>query len=146
MTTQTDPAADHRELFAALRETAPDQVRERVAGATESGEPVWIQLASDMATADLFAECWLVVTDRRLLLVQANGHDAPVQAFALSEMRTARVVPLVGGGRLEVERHDGPPAHLYYSASLAPKFAEAAESLKQLATGRHVGWHTGTHG
>ena len=79
--------------------------------ATDSDERVWIRIATDMAEIDVFSERWLVVTDRRLLILHANeahatngATTATVQQFPLSEVHSARVEPLVGGGRLEVER------------------------------------------
>ena len=120
-----------------FREVAPAAVIDRVRGATDADEPVWIQVATDMADRDVFDERWLVITDRRLMLVQSNGADdeSGVDQFPLDDMRTARIEALVGGGRLEVERQDSAPAHVYYSNTLAPKFAEIAEGLRQLSVG-----------
>ena len=119
-------------------EPAPAAVDERVRRAAGGGERVWIQVATDMAGGELFEEGWLVVTERRVLLMHGNGagpDSLEVEQVAIGQLRTARVEALVGGGRLELERRQGPPAHLYYSNSLAPKFAEVAEGLKQLAEG-----------
>jgi ATP-binding cassette subfamily B protein len=125
-----------------FREDSPDVVSAGVAAATEDDERVWIRVATDMADRDVFAERWLVITDRRLLIMHANGTQATngaalaaVQQFPLSDVRAARVEPLVGGGRLEVERHTGEPAQVYYSNSLAPKFSEVAETLQQVSVG-----------
>ncbi len=121
-----------------FREPAPAAVDERVRLATGRGERIWVQVATDMSGGELFEEGWLVITDRRVLLVHGNGSGpaAPeVEQVPLGEVRTARVEALVGGGRLEVERREGPPAHVYFSNSLASKFAEVAEGLKQLAEG-----------
>ena len=120
-----------------FREPAPPAVDERVRRETEADEPVWIQVATDMSGDKVFEEGWLVVTDRRLLLVPANGAADPaaVEQVPLGEVSTARAEPLVGGGRLEVQRRRGAPAHVYYSNTLAPKFAEIAEGLRQLSAG-----------
>ena len=119
-------------------EPAPAAVDERVRRARKGDERVWIQVATDMAGGELFEEGWLVVTERRVLLIHGNGagpEALEVEQVAIGQVRTARVEALVGGGRLELERRQGPPAHLYFSNSLAPKFAEVAEGLKQLAEG-----------
>jgi ATP-binding cassette, subfamily B, bacterial len=125
-----------------FREDSPEAIVAGVAAATDDDERVWIRVATDMADRDVFAERWLVVTDRRMLIVQANGSHAvngaataTVQQFPLSDVRTARVEPLVGGGRMDIERMSGAPAHVYYSNSLGSKFAEVAETLKQVADG-----------
>ena len=117
-----------------------------VDAAMDEDERVWIRIHTDMADLDVFAQRWLVVTDRRLLIVHENGPDpatdsatgvgvVSVQQFPMTDLRTARVESLVGGGRLDVELRSGAPAHVYYSNSLAPKFAEGAETLKQISQG-----------
>jgi len=95
---------------------------------------VLIQVTADMAGVGTFDERWLVLTHQRLVFLHTNG-SSDVVSLPMGEVRTARVEPLVGGGRLEVERHHGEPAHMYYSSSLAPKFAEVAEGIRQLAEG-----------
>src|SRR5713101_7092920 len=42
----------------------------------------------------------------------------------------------VGGCRLVIERNECPPVILYFSGSLAPKFAEVAAAIQQLSRGR----------
>ena len=121
-----------------FREPAPAAVEERVRRRTEADEPVWVRVATDMSEDGVYAEGWLVITDRRVLLLPASGRGgelAAVEEVPLAEVRAARVEALVGGGRMEVERRRGAPAHLYYSNSLAARFAEVAESLNQLAAG-----------
>jgi ATP-binding cassette subfamily B protein len=125
-----------------FREDSPEVILAAISAASDDDERVWIRIATDMADRDVFAERWLVVTDKRLLIVHANGDHvatgataATVQQFPLSEIQSARVEPLVGGGRLDVERKSGAPAHVYYSNSLAAKFSEVAETLQQVSDG-----------
>lgn len=141
MTTQTQIhiSADGPSPF---REQAPELIRAGIDAAIDADEAEWIRIATDMADRHVFAECWLVVTDRQLMILQADapsvaisGGVASVQKVALADIRTARVEALVGGGRLEVERQSGAPVQVYYSNTLAPKFAEVAEALKQIAEG-----------
>ena len=142
MTTQTQIQVSS-EGPSPFREDPPQVISAAVDAATDDDERVWICIATDMADRDLFSERWLVVTDRRLLIVNAHGTQqgtkgaalAAVQQLRLSEVSAARVEPLVGGGRLEVERHTGPPLLVYYSNSLATKFAEVAETLQQVSVG-----------
>ncbi len=125
-----------------LREDPPEAIAASLAAVIDADESVWIRIASDMVDRDEFAEPWVVVTDRRLLVVHPNGEQActhatttAVQQLQLRDIRTARVEPLVGGGRLEVEGTSGPPVQVYYSNTLAAKFAEVAETLSQVAQG-----------
>ena len=115
-------------------ENMPSEVDAKLAEVKPVDEEVLIQVAADMAGQDAFDERWLVLTHQRLVFLHGNGGNGVVD-LPMAQVRTARVEPLVGGGRLEVERHHGEPAHLYYSSSLAPKFAEVAEGIRQLAQG-----------
>ncbi|MBT6145991.1 MAG: ATP-binding cassette domain-containing protein, partial [Gemmatimonadetes bacterium] len=117
-------------------ETLPPDVALRLDELTTPAETSLIQVATDMEGRDLFGESWVVVTDRQLLLLPGNsGGSDEVTCVDLKQVRKAKAEPLVGGGRLDVERRDGATATVYYSNTLAPKFAEVAESLKQLAAG-----------
>ena len=115
-------------------EKLPTAVGDKLKGATVAEEEVLIQVATDMAGRERFDQRWLVVTDRQVLFLHANGGDGTIH-LPMAEVKTARVEALVGGGYLEVERQVGDPIYLYYSNSLAPKFAEVAEGIKQLKQG-----------
>ena len=71
------------------------------------------------------------------MVLAPNGASGDVE-FALQAVKSARIETLVGGGRLELEREAGAPAHLYYSNSLAAKFAEVAEGIEQLKEGQDL--------
>ncbi|MBT4100302.1 MAG: ABC transporter ATP-binding protein [Gemmatimonadetes bacterium] len=131
MTTTTIPPA------APLLEDLPLSVGRRLAETLDPAEASVIQVATDMADRHTFAAAWLVVTDRRVLLLPATAtaDTASVVSVDLRQVRTARAEPLVGGGRLGIERLDGATLSVYYSNTLAPKFAEVSECLKQLAGG-----------
>ena len=88
-----------------------------------------------MAGEDRFEQRWLVVTAKRLMVLDPNGASGDVE-FSLQAVKSARIEALVGGGRLELEREEGAPTHLYYSNSLASKFAEVAEGIEQLKEGQ----------
>ena len=118
-------------------ESLPPAVERKLSIVKEREEEVLIQVASDMAGREHFAERWLVVTQRQLVLLHAKGADRVVQ-LPMDTIQAARIEALVGGGRLEVERKEGPPACLYYSNSLAPKFAEVAEGINQLSQGKQL--------
>ena len=115
-------------------EILPPEVDAKLADVKPAGEEVLIQVATDMADREAFGERWLVVTGERLVLLRPRGGNGVVH-LPMGEVKAARVEPLVGGGRLEVERRLGAPEYLYYSNSMAPKFAEVAEGIKRLAGG-----------
>jgi ATP-binding cassette, subfamily B, bacterial len=115
-------------------EKLPSAIDDKVRAAKGADEEVLIQVATDMAGKDRFEKRWLVVTPARLLFLEPNGSDGDVQ-MSMQSVKTARVEVLVGGGRLEVERQQGAPTQLYYSNSLAPKFAEVAEGIRLLVEG-----------
>jgi ATP-binding cassette subfamily B protein len=115
-------------------EELPAEVEQRLRGLKPDGESVLIQVATDMAGRERFAQRWLVVTERQVLFLQADGVDGVIQ-LPMEAIKTARVEPLVGGGYLEVECRQGAPAQLYYSNSMSAKFAEVAEGICQLAKG-----------
>ena len=115
-------------------ESLPSAVERKLSAFKEQEEEVLIQVATDMAGRERFAECWLVVTPKRLVLLGAKGAEGDLQ-LPMDAIQAARIEALVGGGRLEVERKEGPPACLYYSNSLASKFAEVAEGINQLFQG-----------
>ena len=115
-------------------ENLPHAVEAKVHSRKGREEKVLIQVATDMAGEDRFEQRWLVVTAQRLMVLDPNGASGDVE-FALQAVKSARIEALVGGGRLELEREEGAPTHLYYSNSLAPKFAEVAEGIEQLKEG-----------
>jgi len=115
-------------------ETPPPEVAARLDSVKPAEEAVRIQVATDMADARSFGERWLVVTDQRLFFIPADGADGVVEV-AIAEVKEVRTQELVGGGRLEVERKEGPPTYLHYSNSLVPKFAEVAGGIRQLSKG-----------
>ncbi len=114
-------------------ETLPSDMVERVRAAQGPDEEVLIQVATDMAERDRFERRFLVVTSQRLLVLGADDGDIQI---LIAQLKAARIESLIGGGRLDIERRDGEPAQLYYSNSLAPKFAEVAEGLQLLIDGQ----------
>ena len=129
----------------------PPQVSLKLSRVQGPQEEVLVQVATDMATEEVFDERWLVITNQRLLLLDTdtgdndndndtdNDTDNGVWHWPLASVKGARVEALVGGGRLEIESNDGAPTHyLYYSNSLADKFGEIAEGISQLSRGEEM--------
>ena len=115
-------------------EELPSTVADRVHAAKEADEHVVIQVATDMAGREHFSNRFLVVTSKRLLVLSPNSSDDDV-LMPIGQIKTARIEPLIGGGRLDVEGRESEPAQLYYSNSLAPKFAEVAEGINLILEG-----------
>ena len=128
---------DHRVIAPAggkLLEPVGTPVEEKIGRAVPAGEEVLIRVAADMVDGGRYAEQWVVVTPERALVVPAAGADGTVEV-PISHMQSARTEPLVGGGRLEIERPGKPLVTVPYSATAAPKFSEVARGLEQLRKG-----------
>jgi|TARA_B100000315_G_scaffold189448_1_gene179279 ATP-binding cassette subfamily B protein len=113
-------------------EQLPVAIETKVRAATGQKEERLIQIATDMVDAKGFEERWLVVTLERLLLLKHHGDDVQV---SMQSVKTTRIEPMVGGGRMAIELLHDAPVHVYYSNSLALKFSEVAEGIKLLAEG-----------
>ena len=98
-------------------------------------ETVQVQVAADMLAGGEYGERWLVATHRRLLFIAEEGAGGAVE-MDWNEVAAVHIQDFVGGGRLEVERHQGAPEYLYYSSSLAAKFGELVEGLRELSQGK----------
>ena len=100
-------------------------------------EEVLLSATSDVRADGTFGERWLVVTDQRIVVLpdqdQARNGFLAVPMSAIS---SATTVQHVGGGLLEVERDGLVLPIVEYSNSLAPKFAELARGIQQLAEGK----------
>ena len=106
-------------------------------GATVSPNPlddVLIRLVADFAEDGSFGHRTLEVTKENVRVLEIG--DAPSFVIPISDIKTARNEPLVGGGRLEVVAKTGEILPiLSYSLTLAAKFSEAARGIEQLAKG-----------
>ena len=118
-------------------EKAPAAIEHKLQEHVMVGERVVIQVTIDMVGWRAFDEAWFIVTDRRIIFLRNKGRDLFVD-LSLSSVRTVRVEELVGGGRLEVERTNGDTECFYYSNSLAAKFSDVAESIRQLIDNKDV--------
>ena len=128
---------DHKAIAPAggkLLETAETSVEGKIRRALPPGEEELIRVAADMVDGGRFGEQWVVVTSQRALVVPAAGPDGIVDV-PVSRMESARTEPLVGGGRLEIERPGEPLVTVPYSATAAAKFSEVARGLEQLRKG-----------
>lgn len=117
-----------------LHEPLNDAVRAKVEAALPVGEELLIRVFSDLTTEHTYGAQWLLLTPQRLLVVAEKG-DAAVVDVPIADIKLARTEPLVGGGRLEIERVAAPTLYIPYSGSLAGKFSEVTRGIEQLRKG-----------
>ena len=115
-------------------ENPPASVVGKIEAHINAGEKVHIQVVADMADERRYGQHWLVVTDRRVLMVPPGGGDGVVE-IALDQVEGSQTQEFVGGGRLEVWSSEGEPSYIYYSGSLSGKFAEVAGAIGRLSKG-----------
>jgi ATP-binding cassette subfamily B protein len=100
----------------------------------ETNEEVLIRLEADLAEDGRYGRRVFEVTAGQVRVSEPNG--AVSFLMPLSEMKSARNEPMVGGGQLEVTTRTGEVVPVVaYSLTLAAKFSEAARGLEQLAKG-----------
>ena len=97
-------------------------------------EEVLIRVSADLDVDGSYAEKWVVVTPKRVLVIPVGGVHGVVDV-RLDQIRLVRTEPLVGGGRLEIERLEGPTVEVPYTTTAADKFSEVARGLEQLRKG-----------
>ncbi len=113
----------------AFNETLPEAVSEKLGREGPEDEPALIQVSSDLSSNWQYGRQWLVVTEKRLVVVPGDGEDGTV-VVPMAEVAGVRTEELVGGGCLVVDRRGEGPLYLPYSQSLIPKFAEVAEGIR----------------
>ena len=117
-----------------LLESMPHSVRAKMKGLLATGEEEIIRVSTDLNQEGGFEEQWVIVTDKRLLIVPTVGSDGIVD-IPIAELILVETEALVGGGRLSIERKDKPTITVPYSSSLAEKFSEVTRGLEQLRKG-----------
>ena len=96
-------------------------------------EPL-IRLEADFDAEGRFGRRTLEVTSDAVRVREASG--ATAFQMPITEIKTARNEPLVGGGRLEITAKDGDILPVVtYSQTVAAQFSEAARGIEQLAKG-----------
>ena len=114
-----------------LLEQMPDTVSQKIQNVLTHEEEELIRVSTDLNPDGTFGEQWLIATDRRVIVVPAEGVDGVVDV-PIRELAAVQTEPLVGGGRLEIERQKDATLFVPYSSSLAEKFSEVALGLEQL--------------
>ena len=117
-----------------LLESMPHSVRTTMGGLLPRGEEELIRVFTDLNQEGGFGIQWLIVTDKRLLIVPTAGPDGTT-TVSIEELSLVESEALVGGGCLRLERKDKPTITVPYSSSLAEKFSEVTRGLEQLRKG-----------
>ena len=117
-----------------LLESMPHSVSAKVRRLLPTGEAELIRVSTDLNQEGGFGEQWVIVTDKRLLIVPTAGLDGVVEV-PIAELTRVQTEALVGGGHLSIERKDKPTITVPYSSSLAEKFSEVTRGLEQLRKG-----------
>lgn len=95
---------------------------------------VLVRLDGDVSENGTFGDRVLEVTADTVRIVEQNGTVS--LKIPISDIKSARNEPLVGGGRLEVTTKSGDILPIIsYSLTVAAQFSEAARGIEQLAKG-----------
>ena len=97
-------------------------------------ELVLIRVSSDMVENGTFSDTWVVVTEKRVLVLPECAVPVDVPIEKITAVQTEL---LVGGGRLEIECRDEPTVVILYSTTESNKFSEVARGLEQLRKRDH---------
>ncbi len=117
-----------------LLESTSPPIREKIGRLLSSEEEELVRVSSDLNQEGEFGTQWVIVTDKRLLIVPTTGLDGVVKV-PIDELALVQTEALVGGGRLNIERKDKPTITVPYSSSLAEKFSEVTRGIEQLRKG-----------
>ena len=123
--------------MSAFKETLPASVSEMLGRKGLNDEPALLHVATDLLPNRQFGRQWVVVTEKRLIVVQ-HDDDGDIVVVPMDEMAGVRTEEEVGGGFLAVDRHKQGPLLVPYTQSLTPKFTEVAEGIRQLSEGRNL--------
>ena len=106
----------------------------RISTTLAEDEQTLMRVASDLNADGSYSQQWVVVTDRRILVYQAD--DAGIE-IPFEDLQLARTEPLVGGSRLELDRKNGPTVLIPYSFTQDLKFSELARGIEQIRKSEH---------
>ncbi|HJP30979.1 MAG TPA: ABC transporter ATP-binding protein [Candidatus Latescibacteria bacterium] len=112
---------------------AADLVLGRIAEHVPAGEDILIRVFADLDDDRAYSTRWVVVTEKRVLVVPVA--DTPVQEVAVSELAVVRADALVGGAQLTLECTHRPTLTVPYTGTQSVKFSEVARGLEQLRKG-----------
>lgn len=107
------------------------------AASESQNDQILIRLEADFLDEGHFGHRVLEVTNRVIRVVEVGGFVS--FQIPLSDVKSARNEPLVGGGRMELRtNNDEMIPVVAYSLTVAAKFSEAARGIDQLAKGEQL--------
>ncbi len=102
-------------------------------------EKLLISAMADLTADGHFGQRWLLVSDRRVVVLESNGAGPEeTMEVPLAEISEAMTESLVGGGRLTVQVNGHSRPLITYTHSEGDKFAEVATGITQLAKGEEL--------
>ena len=117
-----------------LLESIPHSIATKIRGLLSAEEEELIRVSTDLNQEGRFGMQWVVVTDKRLLVIPVAGFDGVVE-IPIEELTVVQTEALVGGGHLTIERKDKATVTVPYSSSLSEKFSEVTRGIEQLRKG-----------
>jgi len=115
------------------KEPLPAPVESKVQEQLEADEQIRWHRRADIGPDGRFGERWLLVSDRRLWVVDPNHGQPEVELeLPLSHIRRVEVEPYLGSGVLRIETPDRTIEAVRYSKTLAEPFRAAARQLERM--------------
>lgn len=112
-------------------EPLPATIRERFNRNATQQERILIGVSADLDAGLRFAPYWLVVSNRRVLLMAAGNGDGTTE-LSLEDVQSAKVEALVGGGRLSLRNRERELGVMYFTSSVLSKFVEVAAAIERV--------------
>ena len=97
-----------------LIETASERVQKAISNLLRS-DYLLLCAYADIDAQGRFAREWIALTDERVLLL--NEETLRAESVPLLDIRDSQTEPLVGGGRLVIQRRHAAAIKLYYFIS-----------------------------
>ena len=123
-------AGDRPRLLEPVTGPGADVVLGRIAEQIPVDEDILIRVYADLDGQRRYSTRWVVVTEKRVLVVSAGETD--VVEVAIADLAVTRADALVGGSQLTMERRQLPTVAVAYSSTQSVKFSEVARGLEQL--------------
>lgn len=99
------------------------------------GDGEWIRysLQSDLTLGRQYGESYVVVTDRRIVVVDADGH---VFSLLLESVSEVKIEELFGSARLVAHTDEGVRRLVFYSRALVPEFSVLCRAINEILRGK----------
>jgi ATP-binding cassette subfamily B protein len=118
------------------KEELPESLQEEFDNVSEPQEEIRIAVSSDMNLDGVFDDCWLLATDRRILVFSGNHYRRPelLHEVPIVDVNDVKLKNYVGNGVLEVETTDKAVELLRFSKTAFHKngIAELPKAIDRL--------------